>query len=75
MKRNLYLMRHGKTLFNERNLLQGVCNSPLTEEGKEQARRTKREYFEKKAIDCPRVYTSPEGRAVETTEIITDRPL
>lgn len=74
MKKNLYLMRHGKTLFNERNLFQGVVNSPLTEEGKAQARRTRSEYFEKKKIDCPLVYTSPEGRAVQTTEIVTDRP-
>ena len=27
----LYLMRHGQTLFNTLNRIQGWCDSPLTE--------------------------------------------
>lgn len=42
----LYLMRHGQTLFNTLNRIQGWCDSPLTEKGREQARQV-RAYFEK----------------------------
>lgn len=34
MKKTLYLMRHGQTLFNKRHLIQGWCDSPLTDFGK-----------------------------------------
>ena len=30
----LYLMRHGQTLFNTLNRIQGWCDSPLTEKGR-----------------------------------------
>ena len=42
----LYLMRHGETLFNTLNRIQGWCDSPLTEKGQDQARQV-RAYFEK----------------------------
>ena len=42
----LYLMRHGQTLFNTLNRIQGWCDSPLTEKGRDQARQV-RAYFEK----------------------------
>ncbi|WRK52458.1 histidine phosphatase family protein [Coprobacillaceae bacterium CR2/5/TPMF4] len=29
--KDLYLMRHGETLFNQRRKIQGWCDSPLTE--------------------------------------------
>ena len=45
----LYLMRHGQTLFNTLNRIQGWCDSPLTEKGREQARQV-RAYFEKHDI-------------------------
>ncbi len=38
MKKTLYLMRHGQTLFNLRRKIQGSCDSPLTELGREQAK-------------------------------------
>lgn len=38
MAKIVYLMRHGQTLFNELKKVQGWCDSPLTELGKEQAR-------------------------------------
>ena len=38
MKKTLYLMRHGQTLFNLRKKIQGSCDSPLTDEGIRQAK-------------------------------------
>ena len=38
MKKDLYLMRHGQTLFNVRRKIQGWCDSPLTENGVKQAK-------------------------------------
>ena len=48
-----YLMRHGQTLFNTLNRIQGWCDSSLTEKGRDQARQV-RAYFEKHHIksDC-----------------------
>lgn len=37
MKKTLYLMRHGQTLFNLQHKIQGWCDSPLTELGIKQA--------------------------------------
>ena len=34
MKKTLYLMRHGETMFNVQKKIQGWCDSPLTERGK-----------------------------------------
>ena len=50
MTKRLYLMRHGQTLFNEQKKIQGWCDSPLTELGKEQARAARR-YFEENGMD------------------------
>ena len=38
MVKKLYLMRHGQTLFNLQNKIQGWCDSPLTELGQYQAK-------------------------------------
>lgn len=38
MKR-LYLLRHGQTEFNVKKLVQGRCDSPLTDLGRKQAGR------------------------------------
>ena len=29
----IYLLRHGQTLFNQKNLIQGSCDSKLTAKG------------------------------------------
>lgn len=74
MNKNLYLVRHGETLFNKRNIIQGVVNAPLVLEGCAQALHTRKEYFEKKQIDYDHVYCSPEGRCIQTTMLLTDKP-
>lgn len=39
MTKDLYLVRHGQTLFNRKKMISGWTDSPLTELGLEQARR------------------------------------
>lgn len=42
MKKTLYLMRHGQTLFNLQHKIQGWCDAPLTPLGIKQAQMAKR---------------------------------
>ena len=49
MIKTFYLMRHGQTRFNVQWRIQGVCDSPLTEERIEQAKAARR-YFEQDGI-------------------------
>lgn len=73
MKKYLYLMRHGQTLFNVRRKIQGACDSPLTREGIRQALVAK-EYFEKNQIIFDHAYASTQERACDTLELITNMP-
>ena len=72
MKKTLYLMRHGQTLFNLRKKIQGSCDSPLTEEGIRQAKIAKK-YFEDNEITFDAAYSSTQERASDTLEIIIDK--
>ena len=64
---NIYLTRHGKTVWNLEKRLQGFGDSPLTEEGITQAGEL-RDRLENIDIDC--IYTSPIERAYRTARII-----
>ncbi len=68
MKKTLYLMRHGQTLFNSRHLIQGWCDSPLTELGKKQAA-IAGEYFTKNNIVPDHYYCSTSERCSDTLEL------
>ena len=57
MVKTFYLMRHGQTRFNVQGRIQGACDSPLTDEGIEQAKAARR-YFEQEGISFTRVYSS-----------------
>ena len=57
MKKTLYLMRHGQTLFNVRRKIQGWCDSPLTQTGIQQAK-IAGEYFKRKNIVFDHAYSS-----------------
>ena len=70
MKKTLYLMRHGQTLFNLRKKIQGSCDSPLTEEGIRQAKIAGK-YFEDNGITFDSAYSSTQERASDTLEIVT----
>ncbi|MBM7655436.1 histidine phosphatase family protein [Neobacillus cucumis] len=73
MKKTLYLMRHGQTVFNKRRKIQGWCDSPLTELGIKQAE-TAAKYFIEHHIVFDQAYCSTSERASDTLEIVTDMP-
>ena len=68
MKKTLYLMRHGQTLFNLRKKMQGHCDSPLTDLGIKQAE-IAGEYLKNIKID--HAYSSTSERCCDTLEIAT----
>jgi broad specificity phosphatase PhoE len=63
----IYLTRHGKTLFNTMDRVQGWTDSPLTEAGVEVAEKLGGGLSDVKFAS---VYTSDLGRAVETADIV-----
>lgn len=71
MKKILYLMRHGQTLFNLQHKIQGWCDAPLTELGIKQAKIAS-EYFTDHHITFDHAYSSTSERACDTLEIVTD---
>ena len=77
MKR-LYLVRHGQTEFNLAKLVQGRCDSPLTELGRTQALAAG-SWLADHDISPDAVGTSPLGRAFATTgllmSVLTERGL
>lgn len=66
----IYIIRHGQTELNKRNLLQGRSDHPLNEDGRKQAEAL-REYFQSEDIHFSHVYSSPLCRAIETAQIIS----
>lgn len=71
--KTLYLMRHGQTLFNKQHKVQGWCDSPLTELGREQAK-IAGAYFRDNHIQFDHAYSSTSERASDTLELVTDMP-
>lgn len=67
MKKDLYLMRHGQTLFNVRRKIQGWCDSPLTELGKQQALSAK---ICLENVSFDHFYSSTSERCCDTIELI-----
>ena len=63
----LYIIRHGRTELNTRQLLQGRSDYPLNEAGIEQTRRAAERL---RGIAFSRVYTSPLKRAAQTAAIL-----
>lgn len=73
----LYILRHGETVWNRQGRYQGRKDSPLTEKGRQQA------VSQRKLLNAietlPRkVYVSPLGRTVETAQLavtFVDHPI
>jgi len=67
----IILLRHGQTLWNVEGCYQGQLNSDLTDLGKEQARRNALKISKILDLNRPfKLFSSPLGRAKETTFII-----
>ena len=63
----LYLMRHGRTDWNNQHRLQGSTDIPLNAEGRRMAERAAQEYRDVPLDIC---FCSPLSRARETAEIL-----
>lgn len=68
MKR-LYLLRHGQTEFNVKKLVQGRCDSPLTDLGRQQAR-VAAAWLKGHDVVPDKVVSSPLGRAIDTAQLV-----
>ena len=68
MKR-LYLLRHGQTEFNVKKLVQGRCDSPLTDLGRQQAGAAAA-WLKAHNVVPDKVVSSPLGRAMDTAVLV-----
>ena len=68
MKR-LYLLRHGQTEFNVKKLVQGRCDSPLTDLGRKQAGMAAA-WLKGHDVGPDKVVSSPLGRAMDTASLV-----
>ncbi len=68
MKR-LYLLRHGQTEFNVKKLVQGRCDSPLTDLGRQQAGMAAA-WLKARNVVPDKVVSSPLGRAMATASLV-----
>lgn len=65
----IYLTRHSKTEWNQEKRLQGHCDSPLTQEGIENAKALKN-YLKQLDLHFDAIYSSPIKRAYHTAYIL-----
>jgi uncharacterized phosphatase len=65
--KKLYFIRHGQSVMNTQKLWAGVTDTPLTEEGRQQAKRAGKEA---KKLNIDLIVSSPLSRAHETARII-----
>lgn len=72
MTLTLTLVRHGRTYFNARRIMQGRCDSPLTRDGRAGVRTTARHLA---GTPFTAAWSSPSGRAVATAvELLRHHP-
>ncbi|MDO5646504.1 histidine phosphatase family protein [Paracoccus sp. (in: a-proteobacteria)] len=67
---DLYLMRHGETLWNRERRMQGRLDSPLTDLGRRQAAQQAALFA---GLTADRI-SSPQGRAQDTARIVFNAP-
>lgn len=66
---NLYLMRHGETLLNHFNKIQGWSDAPLTLDGVDQVVTSAQRLWD---VPFDAVYASDLGRTMSTAEIVLE---
>lgn len=64
---NLYIMRHGKTVWNEKGITQGQSNNRLSKAGKEITLQVAKKYED---VNFDIVYCSPLMRTIQTANIM-----
>ncbi len=69
MNLEIYLVRHGQTEFNQAGRIQGWCDSPLTNEGRQQAKEAGKRLAAKK-IHFDAAFSSTSPRAIDTAHIL-----
>lgn len=67
--KKLYLLRHGQTEFNVKKLVQGRCDSPLTDLGRRQAGMAAA-WLKGHDVVPDKVVSSPLGRAMDTASLV-----
>lgn len=67
--KKLYLLRHGQTEFNVKKLVQGRCDSPLTDLGRQQAGMAAA-WLKGHGVVPDKVASSPLGRAMDTAQLV-----
>ncbi|MEM7318716.1 MAG: histidine phosphatase family protein [Pseudomonadota bacterium] len=69
----IYVIRHGETEWNSQHRWQGALDSPLTRDGRAQARAMGR-MLQARGIgpDTHRILSSPQGRARHTADLVFD---
>ena len=67
--KKLYLLRHGQTEFNVKKLVQGRCDSPLTDLGRQQAGMAAA-WLKAHNVVPDKVVSSPLGRAMDTASLV-----
>ena len=67
--KKLYLLRHGQTEFNVKKLVQGRCDSPLTDLGRKQAGMAAA-WLKAHDVVPDKVVSSPLGRAMDTAQLV-----
>lgn len=67
--KKLYLLRHGQTEFNVKKLVQGRCDSPLTDLGRKQAGMAAA-WLKAHNVVPDKVVSSPLGRAMDTAQLV-----
>lgn len=67
--KKLYLLRHGQTEFNVKKLVQGRCDSPLTDLGRKQAGMAAA-WLKAHDVVPDKMVSSPLGRAMDTAQLV-----
>lgn len=72
MATEVYLVRHGETMFNQLNKVQGWCDSPLTVKGINDLKRTANALSQ---VHFDNMYSSDLKRAIDTVHLMKDANL